>query len=131
MTACRLGLLLVPFAAAISLLATSASGQDATHGEEVFKKCRACHEVGPEAKNKVGPALLGLFGRKAGTADGFNYSDAMREAGTKGLIWDDAKVDRYLENPRGFVPGNKMAFPGLKDEVDRRAVIAYLRNVAK
>ena len=75
--------------------------------------------------------MLGLFGRKAGTVDGFNYSDATRDAGSKGLVWSDTTVDQYLGNPRGFIPGNKMAFPGLKDETDRKDIIAYLKDAAK
>jgi cytochrome c2 len=113
------------------MLTQSAFGQNATNGEDVFKKCRACHDVGPEAKNKVGPALQGIFGRKAGTADGFSYSDPMREAGMKGQVWTEETIDKYLDNPRGFIPGNKMAFPGIKDDVDRKDVIAYLRTFMK
>lgn len=104
-----------------------ASAQNATNGEDIFKKCRACHDVGPEAKNRVGPALRGVFGRKAGTVDGFNYSDAMRAAGTGGLEWSDTNVEKYLADPRGFIPGNKMAFPGLKDDAERKDLIAFLK----
>ena len=114
-----------------SVLASHASAQDVANGADVFKKCRVCHEVGPEAKNKIGPALRGLFGRKAGIADDFNYSEAMREAGTKGLVWSEEAVDKYLDNPRGFIPGNKMAFAGVKDEADRKDVIAYLKSVSQ
>ena len=108
-----------------------ASAQNAANGEDIFKKCRACHDAGPDAKNKVGPALRGVFGRKAGTFEGFAYSDAMRAAGAKGLEWTDANVEKYLEDPRGFIPGNKMAFLGLKDEIDRKDIIAYLKDSAK
>lgn len=114
-----------------SVLASHAGAQDVANGADVFKKCRVCHEVGPEAKNKIGPALRGLFGRKAGIADDFNYSEAMREAGTKGLVWSEEAVDKYLDNPRGFIPGNKMAFAGVKDEADRKDVIAYLKSVSQ
>ena len=114
-----------------SVLASHADAQDVANGADVFKKCRVCHEVGPEAKNKIGPALRGLFGRKAGIADDFNYSEAMREAGTKGLGWSEEAVDKYLDNPRGFIPENKMAFPGVKDEADRKNVIAYLKSVSQ
>jgi cytochrome c len=99
---------------------------NAEAGEDVFKKCRACHDVGPDAKNKVGPLLNGIIGRKSGTVDGFAYSDANKAAGEKGLIWTEDEMFKYLENPRGYMPNNKMAFAGLKDEQDRKDVIAYL-----
>lgn len=95
-------------------------------GEDVFKKCKACHDVGPDAKNKVGPQLNGIIGRKSGTVEGFNYSDANKEAGAKGLVWSEAELMKYLEDPRAYMPGNKMAFAGLKDEQDRKDVIAYI-----
>lgn len=112
-----------------TLTVSSALGQGIANGEDVFKKCRVCHDVGPEAKNKIGPILHGVFGRRAGTAADFKYSDAMVDAGAKGLEWTEDTVGKYLENPRSFVPGNKMAFVGVKDEADRRDVIVYLRSV--
>lgn len=101
------------------------------NGEDVFKKCRACHDVGPDAKNKVGPMLNGVFGRKAGTIEGFSYSEANRKAGESGWIWTEDKMVSYLENPRETMPGNKMAFAGLRDEQDRRDLIAYLKTFSK
>lgn len=101
------------------------------NGEDVFKKCRACHDVGPDARNKVGPVLNGLFGRKAGTIEGFSYSEANRKAGESGWIWTEDKMVSYLENPRETMPGNKMAFAGLRDEQDRRDLIAYLKTFSK
>lgn len=116
----------------LALNAASPSlAQSAANGEDVFKKCRVCHDVGPDAKNKIGPPLKGLFGRKAGTSDGFNYSDAMRDAGAKGLVWSEDTIEKYLDNPRGFVPGNKMAFVGVKDEIDRKDLLAYLKAAAQ
>jgi cytochrome c len=97
-------------------------------GAEVFKKCRACHDVGPTAKNKVGPLLNGIIGRQAGTIEGFEYSAANREAGGKGLTWSEDVLFKYLENPLTFMPGTKMAFAGLKDPQDRKDLIAYLRS---
>jgi cytochrome c len=99
-------------------------------GAEVFKKCRACHDVGPGAKNKVGPLLNGVIGRKAGTIEGFNYSQANKNAGEKGLVWTPDVLFEYLENPLTFMPGTKMAFAGLKAEQDRRDVVAYLQKFA-
>ncbi len=115
---------------ATSLFATSASAQagNVEAGEDVFKKCRACHDVGPDAKNKVGPQLSGIIGRKSGTVEGFAYSDANKTAGEKGLIWTEEEMFKYLEAPLTYMPKNKMAFAGLKDEQDRRDVIAYLKT---
>ena len=95
------------------------------------KKCRACHEVGPDAKNKIGPMLRGICDRTAGTSPGFGYSDAMKDAGGKGLKWTDEALAKYLTDPRGSLPGNKMAFPGIKDEADLKDLIAYLRKAAR
>ncbi|HWJ20258.1 MAG TPA: cytochrome c family protein [Geobacterales bacterium] len=100
---------------------------DAAHGEQVFKQCKVCHAIGPAAKAGVGPAQNGVYGATAGTRAGYNYSTAMKEAGAKGLVWDDANLDKYLENPKAIVPGTKMVFPGLKNEKDRQDVIAYLK----
>jgi cytochrome c2 len=120
-------------AASALLLALPASAQEgkAEDGAEVFKKCRACHDVGPDAKNKVGPLLNDIMGRHAGSIEGFNYSDANKAAGAKGLVWTDEVLFKYLENPLTFMPGTKMAFAGLKDEQDRRDVIAYLKTFSK
>jgi cytochrome c len=115
--------------AAAALLGTSVvMAQDAENGAEVFKRCRACHDVGPAAKNKVGPLLNGIIGRKAGTIEGFNYSDANKKAGAEGWVWTEEKMMEYLLNPRAAMPGNKMAYAGLKDEQDRKDLIAYLKK---
>ena len=120
-------------AVAVALSTSAAGAQDgnAEAGEDVFKKCRACHDVGADAKNKVGPVLNGIIGRASGTIDGFAYSDSNKEAGTKGLVWSEAELFKYLENPQAYMPKNKMAFAGLKDEIDRKDVIAYLKKFPK
>jgi cytochrome c len=110
---------------------TRAQEGNADEGAEVFKKCRACHDVGPAAANKVGPILNGIIGRAAGTIEGYNYSDANKQAGAKGLVWTEEVMFKYLENPLSFMPGTKMAFAGLKDEQDRKDVIAYLKKNSK
>lgn len=104
-------------------LPTVALAQDPEAGKAVFKKCAPCHSIGPGAKNKVGPNLNGLFGRKAGTEAGFNYSEAMKKAG---WVWDAAKFKEYIADPKKAVPGNKMIFPGVKDELDRDDLAAYV-----
>jgi cytochrome c len=97
---------------------------DAAHGEVVFNKCKACHTV-DEAKNKVGPYLVGVFGRPAGTAEGFKYSQAMKDSG---VTWNEQTIAEYLANPRGYIKGNRMAFAGLKNQQDIADVIAYLKQ---
>ena len=119
--------------AAALIMAAPAVAQEgnAEDGAEVFKKCRACHDVGPEAKNKVGPSLNDLIGRKAGTIEGFTYSEANKSAGGKGLVWTEDVLSKYLENPLAFMPGTKMAFAGLKDPQDRKDIIAFLKKHTK
>jgi cytochrome c len=105
--------------------------QDAANGEDVFKKCRTCHQVGDAAKNSVGPILNGIIGRQAGSIEGFSYSPANKEAGSKGLVWTEENLFKYLENPVAFMPKTKMIFAGVKDEQDRKDLIAYLKKFAK
>ena len=100
---------------------------DAAHGEQVFKQCKICHSIGANAKSGIGPEQNGVYGTKAGSRAGYNFSPAMKEAGEKGLAWNDANLDKFLENPKALVPGTKMVFPGLKNEKDRQDVIAYLK----
>jgi cytochrome c len=123
--------LLSAIAATMALGASAVLAQDADNGAEVFKRCRACHDVGDTAKNKVGPILNGIVGRKAGTIEGFNYSDANKKAGADGWVWTEEKMMEYLLNPRAAMPGNKMAYAGLKDEQDRNDLIAYLKKFSK
>jgi cytochrome c len=111
----------------LSGAALAAEGDPAA-GENVFKKCKICHQIGEGAKNQVGPELNGVVGRKAGAAPGFAYSPAMKEAGEKGMVWSDENLHKYVENPKEFVPKNKMAFVGLKQEKERDDVIAYLKK---
>ena len=101
------------------------SAQDVENGAEVFKKCRACHQIGEGAKNAVGPVLNGLFGRKAGTIEGFSYSDANKNSG---VTWDEATFAKYIADPRAAMPGNKMAFPGIKEAEDIKDLTAFLQQ---
>ncbi|MEO6040374.1 MAG: c-type cytochrome [Croceibacterium sp.] len=90
-----------------------------------FAQCSACHSTEP-GKNGIGPSLAGIYGDKAGTVPGYDFSDAMKSSG---LVWNQASLDRYLTDPKGVVPGTKMGFPGLKDAAKRQAVIAYLKSL--
>src|SRR4051794_37725130 len=92
-----------------SLVASGASAQDAAAGEKVFKRCGSCHAVGEGAANKAGPELNGVIGRKIAAAPDFSYDDALKAYG-EGKTWDEASLDKWLENPKALVPGNKMAF---------------------
>ncbi len=129
--ASRTSLLALAMLALLHAVPAAAQDGSVEDGAEVFKKCRACHDVGPDAKNKVGPLLNDILGRHAGSIEGFNYSDANKAAGTQGLVWTDEVLFKYLENPLSFMPGTKMAFAGLKDAQDRKDVIAYLKSFTK
>jgi cytochrome c len=99
---------------------------DAVAGKNVFKKCMACHAADKE-QNKVGPHLVGIVGRKTASVEGFKYSDAMTAKGAEGLVWDEANLTTYVQAPKAFVAGTKMAFSGIKDETDIANLIAYLK----
>ena len=99
---------------------------DAAAGKNVYKKCMACHTADKE-QNKVGPHQVGIIGRKAAAVEGFKYSDAMKAKGAEGLVWDEANFTAYMKDPKGFIPGNKMAFAGLKEDKDIADLIAYLK----
>lgn len=110
----------------MSLAATApVTAQDAEKGNIVFNQCRACHQVGPQARSMLAPTLNGLFGRRAGTAPRFMYTKAMTESG---VIWDEKTFRNYIRNPRGKIPGTAMIFPGIQDEQDIDDLIAYLRE---
>ncbi len=100
---------------------------DPADGERTFRQCAACHTVDQGGQNRVGPNLWGVFGADVGHHEGFNYSDALTSIAG---IWTVDKLNAYLENPRGFAPGNRMAFAGLRNEADRAAVIAYLHSLS-
>jgi cytochrome c len=94
--------------AALVVSIGAAAAQDAAAGEKVFAKCKACHQVGENAKNVVRPVLNGVVGRPAGTYPGYHYSDANKNSG---ITWDEATLKEYLKNPKAKVPGTKMVFP--------------------
>jgi cytochrome c len=118
------GCLMVAAVSAVMLSAGPARAQDAEAGKKVFNQCRACH-VADQPTNRVGPNLVGLFGRKAGSVEGFNYSDAMKNAG---LTWDDESLSKYLKDPKGAIPGNKMAYAGVRKDDDLKNLLAYLKE---
>jgi cytochrome c len=103
----------------------AASAQDAGAGEQVFGKCKACHQVGEGAKSLVGPELNGVVGRKAAVVQGYAYSSAMRNTA---LAWDEATLTDYLKDPKVKVPGTKMVFPGLSKPSEILNVITYLKQ---
>jgi len=114
--------------ATLCLGATAARAEgDPAAGKLVFRKCAACHTV-DAGKNRVGPSLAGIVGRPAGTVEGFKYSDPMKAFGAGGGVWDEATLDAYLADPKGFIKGNKMVFLGLKLAQERADVIAYLKT---
>jgi cytochrome c len=101
----------------------AASAQDLANGEKVFRKCKTCHAVGENAKNKIGPELNGLEGRKSGAVEGYRYTDANKNSG---IVWDEAEFLEYIKNPRAKIPGTKMTFIGIKKEDDAKDLWAYL-----
>ena len=101
---------------------------DPENGAKVFRQCSGCHEIGANARNRSGPHLNEIFGRKAAGIEGFRYSKSLARAGADGLVWTEDKLDAYLENPRILVSGTRMSFRGLKNVQDRHDVLAYLRD---
>ena len=125
----RAMLLALSLVAALAVASGPAlAGGDAAKGKKVFAKCKACHALA-KGKNKIGPSLYGVFGRKAGTAPGFKrFSPAIKKSG---IVWNAETLDKYLAKPRDFINGNRMPFPGLKKKADRDNLIAYLETAAK
>jgi cytochrome c len=101
---------------------------DAAKGEKVFNKCKACHAVGADAKNKVGPQLNGILGSEIASVDGFKYSDALLAKKAEGVVWNEELLDAFLTKPKDFAPGTKMTYAGLRKEDDREDLIAYLKT---
>ena len=115
-------------ALSITAAASTAMAQDAAAGKTSFNKCLACHAIGEGAKNKVGPVLNGLNGRKSGTAPDYNYSDANKNSG---ITWDEATFKEYIKDPKAKIPGTKMAFAGIKNEKEAGDLWAYLSSFDK
>ena len=119
-------LVLASLVLALSAGASWADG-DAAKGEQVAKQCAACHSFTDNA-NKVGPSLLGIVGKKPGTADGYAYSEPFKAYAASFAAWDDATLDAWLKDPKTVVKGTKMAFAGLKDDAVRADLIAFLKT---
>jgi cytochrome c len=113
--------------ASLTIAATMgmANAQDLAAGEQSFRKCSPCHAVGEDAKNKVGPALNGLDGRKSGTIGDYSYSEANKKAE---ITWSEASFKDYIQNPMAKVPGTKMAFAGIKNDKEIGDLWAYLKQ---
>ena len=109
----------------VALSGMAAHAQDLAAGENSFKKCLACHAVGDGAKNKVGPLLNGLEGRKSGTIEGYSYSEANKNSG---ITWSKETFLDYIKDPRAKIPGTKMIFPGIKNETEANNLWAYLAS---
>ena len=116
----------VSFVAVLAIVgAGEARAQDAAVGEKVFVACKACHQIGENAKNAVGPVLNGVVGRKAGSVAGYSYSDANKNSG---ITWDEATFREYIKDPRAKIPGTKMIYAGLKDEQKTNDLVAFLKQ---
>ena len=103
----------------------AALSQDLAAGENSFKKCLPCHAVGEGAKNKIGPVLNGLDGRKSGSIEGFSYTAANKNSG---IVWSEESFKEYIRDPRAKIPGTKMVFPGIKNEKEAGELWAYLKQ---
>jgi cytochrome c len=113
---------------ASSAAASAALAQDVAVGKMSFNKCMACHAIGPGAKNKIGPELNGLDGRKAGTAPDYSYSDADKNSG---ITWNEAQFKEYIKDPKAKIPGTRMAFAGIKNEQEVNDLWAFIAQYDK
>ncbi len=113
---------------ASATVASEALAQDAAVGKTSFNKCLACHSIGEGAKNKVGPELNGIDGRKSGTAQGYAYSDANKNSG---ITWNKEQFLEYIKDPKAKIPGTKMAFAGIKNEKEANDLWAFLSQYDK
>lgn len=119
----------VPGLAAAALLFMTAQvlAGDKVAGEAVFKRCAACHAIGEDAQNKVGPKLNGIMGKTPGTQEEFSFSESLVQFG-EGKIWSADLMAAWLKDPKSLVPGNRMAFGGIKDKKDLEDILAYLSS---
>ena len=120
----KIGVSIIGVLVLAGAIANPGYAQNADHGKATFKSCAACHAT--DHANRVGPGLEGIIGRKAGTAPGFGYSNAMKKSD---IVWDTKILDAYLESPQQVVPGNRMPYAGLKNPTDRTDLVAYLATL--
>ena len=109
----------------VAATSVAALAQDIEAGQTSFKKCQVCHDVGETAKNKIGPILNGLDGRKSGSVEGYSYSDANKNSG---ITWSETTFKEYINDPRAKIPDTKMIFPGIKNEKEAGDLWAYLKQ---
>jgi cytochrome c len=112
--------------ALLLLLCSTAHAED--FGAAELQKCKICHSLDKGSPNRVGPNLYGVFGSKAGTVSGFAYSDAMKNSG---IVWDDDTLAKFLRDPQGSLPGNRMSFPGVKDDATLHALLQSLKQATQ
>ena len=125
----RYAALAVIFATSVAAEEVAEDIGDAAAGEKVFRQCVSCHQVGPNAKNRMGPQLNGIFGRVAGSVEDYRgYSDGLVREGKDGLVWDRRTLDAYIHNPKSLVSDTRMNFRGLADETKRNDLLAFLRQ---
>ncbi len=122
--------LIASLAISASLTAAPALADgNAEAGAALFKgKCHVCHNIGPDAKNKIGPELNGIFGKEIGSNPDFKYSKAFLDKKSEGVVWNEDTLDEWLTKPRDFIKGTKMGYPGDKDEHEREDIIAYIKS---
>jgi cytochrome c len=114
-------------ALAVSGAALAGEAGDPEKGKKIFARCQACHTLNEGGGNRIGPNLHGVFGRTAGSLEGFSYSKAMVAKSEEGLVWSDETLTEYFRKPSALVPGGSMAFPGLRKDEDIANLIAYLK----
>jgi cytochrome c len=115
-------------ASPFSFAAAFAQSADVDAGRVVFNRCKICHTVDAGGRHTLGPNLHGIYGRKAATIEGFAYSEALKNSE---ITWDDETLARYLKDPKDAIPGNRMAFPGVKNEREMADLLAYLKDATK
>ncbi len=121
-------LLLAPMLALIAFTTVGAWGADAKRGAELYQQCIRCHQAGQGAEHRIGPHLNGIFGRRAGSVKDFQYSRALKDAGSNGLVWTEQTLDAFLTSPANTVPLTRMSFEGMQAADDRSDLLSWLRT---